>query len=218
MFSAAFRKAYQMDFYITKYQGKMMESLTLLFETMTSGIHRLELQEKEEADAAQQALAASDAQQANRKKRRTQDELKARARRLTVRLASTANRCYWLSTTEVVTHILTGGDALQTHHNTRVFTRQNQWSMQQCKRQLNGEAPLDDISPNELAVQTVEVKLCTEQHSADGVPQPIDPAEDVVEVEEMNVFTTSTNVSDDYAHRGSQLQSMPYYVYRMYVK
>ena len=76
--------------------------------------------------------------------------------------------------------------------------------MQQCKRQLNGEAPLDDSSSNEPAVQTVEVKLCTEQHSADGVPQPIDPAEDVVEVEEMNVFNTSTNV---YAHRGSQLRA-----------
>jgi len=218
MFSAAFRKAYQMDFYITKYQGKMMESLTPLFQTMTSGIHRLEQQEKEEADAAQQALAGSDAQQANRKKPRTQEEVKARARRLTVRLASMANRCYWLSTTEVVTHILTGGDALQTHHNQRVFTRQLQWSMQHCKRRLNGERPPDDISQNEVAVQTVQVKLSMELDSADGVPQPIDEAEDDVEVEEMSVFTTSTNVSDDYAHRGSQLQSMPYYVYRMYVK
>ena len=223
MFSAAFRKAYQMDFYITKYQGKRMESLTPLFQTMTSGVHRLELQEKEEADAAEQALAASDAQQANRKKRRTQDDMKARARRLTVRLASMANRCYWLSTTEVTTHILTGGDALQTHINIRVFTRRLQWSMQQCKRQLNGEAALEDISQNELAVQSVEVKLSTEVHSGDGVPQPLVDADGVpqpidVEVAEMNVSTTSTNVSDDYAHRGSQLQNMPYYVYRMYVK
>ena len=223
MFSAAFRKAYQMDFYITKYQGKMMESLTPLFQTMTSGIHRLELQEKAEADAAEQALAASVEQQGPHKKCRTQDELKARARRVTVRLAAMANRCYWLSTTEVTTHILTGGDALQTHHNTRVFTRQIQWSMQQCKRQLNGEAPLDDISQNEQAVQSVEVKLSTELHSGDGVPQPIVDADGVpqpidVEVAEMNVSTTSTNVSDDYAHRGSELQNMPYYVYRMYVK
>ena len=60
-FQTAFQKAFAMDFYITKYQGKMMESLTPLFQTMTSGIHRLEHQEKEEADAAQQALAASDA-------------------------------------------------------------------------------------------------------------------------------------------------------------
>jgi hypothetical protein len=49
-FSAAFRKAYSMDFDITKYQGEMMESLTPLFQTMTSGIHRLEQQEKEETE------------------------------------------------------------------------------------------------------------------------------------------------------------------------
>ena len=39
-----------MDFYITKYQGKMMESLSPLFQTMTSGIHRLEAQEAQEAE------------------------------------------------------------------------------------------------------------------------------------------------------------------------
>ena len=49
-FSSAFRKAYAMDFYITKYQGKMMESLTTLFRTMTSGIHRLETQEAQEVE------------------------------------------------------------------------------------------------------------------------------------------------------------------------
>ena len=49
-FASAFRKAYAMDFYITKYQGKMMESLTPLFQTMTSGIHRLEAQEAQEAE------------------------------------------------------------------------------------------------------------------------------------------------------------------------
>ena len=44
-----------MDCYITKYQGKPMQSLAPLFMTMLSGIHRLEEQEKQEqheADAA----------------------------------------------------------------------------------------------------------------------------------------------------------------------
>ena len=89
-----------------------------------------------------------------------------------------ANRCYWLSTTEVMTHILSGGDALQTHHNTRVFTRQLQWCMEQCERQLNGEAPIDDILQNELPVQTVKVNLSTEFDNADDALQPIDEAED----------------------------------------
>ena len=57
-FSACCRlspKVYAMDFYITKYQGKMMESLTPLLQTMTTGIQRLAQQEKEEAEKAQVA-------------------------------------------------------------------------------------------------------------------------------------------------------------------
>ncbi len=45
-FAASFQKAAAMDFYITKYQGKPMQSLSPLFMTMLSGIHRLEEQEK----------------------------------------------------------------------------------------------------------------------------------------------------------------------------
>ena len=38
-----------MDYYITKYQGKMMQSMTPLFTAMTQGIRKLEEQE-EQAD------------------------------------------------------------------------------------------------------------------------------------------------------------------------
>ena len=41
-----------MDYYITKYQGKMMQSMTPLFAAMTQGIRKLEEQEKQ---AEQQA-------------------------------------------------------------------------------------------------------------------------------------------------------------------
>ena len=51
-FGASFQKAAAMDFYITKYQGKPMESLTPLFMAMTDGIHRLEQQEQEEEQKA----------------------------------------------------------------------------------------------------------------------------------------------------------------------
>eukprot|EP00974_Lingulodinium_polyedra_P091315 8853660-Lingulodinium_polyedra.AAC.1 len=37
-FQVAFQKAFSMDFYITKYQGKMMESMTPLFQSMLSGM------------------------------------------------------------------------------------------------------------------------------------------------------------------------------------
>ena len=47
-FADAFRKAMAMDFYITKYQGKMMEALTPLFQTMLGDIQRLQQQEQQE--------------------------------------------------------------------------------------------------------------------------------------------------------------------------
>ena len=44
-----------MDFYITKSQGKPMESLTPLFKSLTQGIHRLEREEADEEKAAEEA-------------------------------------------------------------------------------------------------------------------------------------------------------------------
>ena len=166
------------------------------------------------------------------KKRKTQADEAARARRVCVRLAAMANRCHWLSTTEITTHILTSGDALQSHYNVRVFTRQLQWAMQQCKRILNKEAPIEDNAQSQQSIQTARVQLQTPEvllSAQGGAPQPADddqggapqPAEDDVEgdveVIEMDTCTTSTNASDDYTHRGFRLQAMPFYVYRMYV-
>ena len=48
-----------MDFYITKYQGKPMESLTPLFRSMTDGVHRLERQEEQEEAEAESARKAA---------------------------------------------------------------------------------------------------------------------------------------------------------------
>ena len=105
---------------------------------MTDGIHRLEKQEQQEQEAAavarQAAEAEAGAEQSAPKRRRSQEEIQRRARRVTIRLASMANRCFWLSAAEVVVHILTDGDCLQSHNNLRIFTRQLQWAMQQCKR------------------------------------------------------------------------------------
>ena len=41
---------------------------------------------------------------------------------------------------------------------------------------------------------------------------------EAAEGEDMQVCTTSTNTADDFAHRGSRLQTMPFYIYRMYVR
>ena len=123
-----------MGFYITKYQGKPMESLTPLFLAMTDGIHRLEKQEQQEQEAAAVARQAAEAEagveQSAPKRCRSQEEIQRRARRVTIRLASMANRCFWLSAAEVVVRILTDGDCLQSHNNLHIFTRQLQWAMQ----------------------------------------------------------------------------------------
>ena len=148
--SAAFRKQYAMDFYITKYQGKPMEALTPLFQAMTSGVHRLEQQERDEEQRAQAAAPHDDAHTPSEpaaKQRKTLENLARRAGRLTIRLASMANRCYWLSATEVAVHLLTGGDCLQSHQHQRLFTRQLQWALHECKRAMNGEKGLERLLP-----------------------------------------------------------------------
>ena len=300
-FSAAFRKQYAMDFYITKYQGKPMEALTPLFQAMTSGVHRLEQQERDEEQRAQAAAPHDDAHTPSEpaaKQRKTLEGLARRARRLTIRLASMANRCYWLSATEVAVHLLTGGDCLQSHQHQRLFTRQLQWALHECKRVMNGEKDQEDCFErppplDAVAVQLVQTKpqtvvrrrlrgkqtdvsshggatqpaatqdesdaglandsarsqddegeLCTgEEESGTNLASDNERSQDdedevcteedgpgdeghrsadrqraTVEIMTTTACTTSTNAADDYAHRGRNLQAMPYYVYRMYVR
>ena len=92
--------------------------------------------------------------------------------------------------------------------------------MRQCKRQLNHEAAPEDASQKQLPIQAVTVRVRTsddDMSSADQRTQEDDPEEDV-EVVDMHACTTSTNTSDDYAHRGVKLLTMPFYIYRMYVR
>ncbi len=235
-FQAAFQKAFSMDFYITKYQGKMMESMTPLFQAMLGGMHRLEQQEKEEQEEeTRRALAEADAddeEHSRAKRRRTGEDLARRARRVCIRLASMANRCFWLSTTEVALHILTGGDCLQSHYNVRLFTRQLQWACQQCKRLLNGEGAVEEEQSEHVSLGAVRIRIPVADAEEEGqtaggpsgAPQPAgdDVADDEqaggAQNEDMDVVTTSTNTADDYAHRGPGLQTMPFYVYRMHVR
>ena len=207
-----------MDFYITKYQGKPMEALTPLFRAMTDGIHRLskqEAQEEQEAEAARKEAEAAHpdgAIQPVRKHRKTVEALTRRARRVTIRLASMANRCFWLSPAELVVHILTDGDCLQSHDNTRIFTRQLQWALQQCKRLLNHEAVETAPASSRQPVQAVAFQ------GARAEPGASDAEEIEDDFQKVEACTTSTNTADDYAHRGRELGSMPFYVYRMYVR
>ena len=55
-----------------------------------------------------------------------------------------ANRCFWVSAAELVVHMLTDGDCLQSHRHQCVFSKQLQGAMQQCKRHLNGAMDLQE--------------------------------------------------------------------------
>ena len=139
-----------------------MEALTPLFQAMTSGVHRLEQQERDEETRAQAATTNDDANTPSEpaaKQRKTLEGLARRARRLTIRLASMANRCYWLSATEVAVHLLTGGDCLQSHQHQRLFTRQLQWALHECKRTMNGEKDLEDCLERLPPLDAVAVQL-----------------------------------------------------------
>jgi hypothetical protein len=169
-FAAAFEKAAAMDFYITKYQGKAMESLTPLFKSMTEGIHRLELQEAAEEKAAEEEAAEDKKRSAPidgesvsvepaRKKRKSMEDYAHRCRRLTIRLASMANRCFWLSAAEIIIHVSTDGDCLQSHKNITVFTKQLQWAMQQCKKILNKDIPEQSCEQEVKTIESVSVHV-----------------------------------------------------------
>ena len=178
-----------MDFYITKYQGKMMESMTPLFQSMLSGMQRLEQQEREEQEEeARKALSEGGADGGGQtlvKRRRTREDLARRARRVCIRLASMANRCFWLSTTEVALHILTGGDCLQSHHNVRLFTRQLQWACQQCKRLLNHEGAEEVQQGEQLPIQAVRIQVPVLEDEEE--PSAGDEQADGAEIEDMEV-------------------------------
>ena len=61
-----------------------------------------------------------------------------------------------------------------------------------------------------------------EESSSATQPDAAHPSDeeqvDDAEVDYMEICTKSTNEADNYAHRGAHLQSMSFYVYRMYVR
>ena len=88
-----------MDFYITEYQSKPLESMTPLFQAMALGIHRLEQEEAEEPSVrtALQAAAVLDntaPEQPRRGGRRIQENIANRGRRLCIHIALQCNRCF----------------------------------------------------------------------------------------------------------------------------
>ena len=202
-----------------------MELLTPLFKCMTAGVTRLEDQEAQEqakADSARLAVALETGEEPPAKQPKTKDDILARARRLTIRLASMANRCFWVSAAELTVHILTDGDCLQTHNHCAIFTKQIQWALQECKKQLNKEPSEKEPELTHLKLQTVAIHVKDEvaHNDEDEDAEESDNDEKVDDdfISKVEVCTHSTNATDDYTHRGTQLWNMSLYVYRMYVR
>ena len=104
------------------------------------------------------------------KRLRTLEEIKRRARRTAIRLASAANRSHWQSLVELSIILLTGGESLVTHQQYTLFMKQLVFMVQQCKRVKLGRraavpddstAPFDvvdfEVGSRNAATETVEV-------------------------------------------------------------
>ena len=88
--------------------------------------------------------------------------------------------------------------------------------LQQCKKQLNGEHVHELPQEALLKVNTVAVHAAQDNED-DEEDSEADAEEDPGNIAKVEVCTHSTNAADDYAHRGTKLKTMPFYVYRMYV-
>ena len=96
--------AHNCDYHIVKYQCKSLEQLQNLVTQYAVGIQRLEAQEKE-------ALASG-------AERWT---IKEKARKVTIKLQSVANRCHWFSSTELAVYLRTSGTCWMSHNEVPVF-------------------------------------------------------------------------------------------------
>ena len=85
----------------------------------------------------------------------------------------------------------------------------------------------EQLPTRAVRIQIQVAKDEEEHHSAggtSGAPQPAgdtpagDEQADCAEIEDVQVVPTSTDTPDDFTHRGPGLQTMPFYIYRMYVR
>ena len=143
--------AHNCDFYITKYQSKALEQLQNLVTQYATGIRRLEEEEKE--------AMASGAQQMSTKER---------ARKVTIRLQSAANRCHWFSSTELAVFVLTEGTCWQSHNEVPMFISKYIFMLNECRRLL------EDRTPGLLEAARVDINAWEFQPDT-GMPLPAAP-------------------------------------------
>ena len=115
--------------------------------------------------------------------------------RFTVRIASMANRCFWVSPAELTVHVHTDGDCLQSHNNITIFTRQLQWALQECKKRLNNEPVEEQPQETHHHVQTVALHAANDAPQVDTVEEDQDDDSEAEIITKVEICTHSTNAS-----------------------
>ena len=121
--AAMFQAAHNCDYYITKYQGKLLAQMQNLLANIAFGLRRLE--EEEEALGGVRGVV---------------QPVQERARRATLKIAAAANRCSWVSSCEMASFIRTGGDARRTHRPVHIFLSRPMYLLKECQRLLQRPA------------------------------------------------------------------------------
>ena len=140
---------------------------------MTDGVQRLKRQEavkEAQAETARKTTAEETALEPVTKKQKTMENITRRARRLTLRLASMANRCFGVSAAELAVRILTGGDRMQSHNDLTIVTSTIQWTILQSARHLNNETVEDEPQHSVRSVQAVSVCVPVKPRASSLLP------------------------------------------------
>eukprot|EP00438_Fugacium_kawagutii_P008273 Skav206546 [mRNA] locus=scaffold504:308454:314438:- [translate_table: standard] len=221
--TCAFRNMHNIDFYITKYVAKPLSTMKPLMSQLAGAMIRLE------RELEQQPLSLDG----------DSEQTKLRAKKTLLKIGNAANTCHWQSATELATVILTGGDMLQTHTVVTVFCKQILFMLHQAKAILR-ESQKAEPATTDVDIDAVQVSLYCEDSAktlADDC-QEDDPAEPESDKDEndqnsqdssvdevpapQKVQATmrlkTTNMADDYAHRGPHLKDFNYFTYAMFIR
>ena len=136
------------DFYITKYSAKPMEQLQNLVTQYALGLKRLELEEdnyekstpaptSDGAHLATTQTALAHASKGAHLASAVAQEHKAYARRVLLRLATSANRAKWISATECALYVFTEQQHWTSHNEVPIFTGRPLYQLWECKRILS---------------------------------------------------------------------------------
>ena len=174
--------AYNCDYYIVKYQCKSLEQLQNLVTQYAQGLQRLEEEEKAE-------LASGGEKWTTRQ----------RARKVTIKLQSAANRCHWFSSTELGVYIRTGGTCWMSHNEVPVFLSKIIYMMHACRRLVEDRTP-GLLQAANVSVQALEFKARTPATRAEEKPATYDSAR---RTQDIDVATDHADVTKAPAHRAS---------------